>query len=254
MNSRNLDFEFRDNESRKYQYGFDLEVRKRLLSRWLPHLDAGRPSLEMGSFDGSMTSLLLEELSDLEIVEGSAELARLVHERLGSLTRVNTSLFEEFAPSRLFRQIFLVHGLEHLDDPVKVLASAATWLEPDGVLLVAVPNARALSRLIAVEMGIVDSPESVTAGEKLHGHRVTFTSDSLRSTVESANLHVIEEGGVVLKTLANFQFDLAMAAGIVDEAYIDACDALSRSYPDFSSSIYVVATSKDPLAVTSENN
>lgn len=245
MNDRDLDLEFQDNEARKYQYLFDSQIRTKLLQRWLPHLDPVGPSLEMGSFDGSMTSLLLEYLSDLEIVEGSPELARKVQKKYSNLTKVNVSWFEDFEPSRLFKQVFLVHGLEHLDDPQRVLKNASKWLQTGGKLFIAVPNATALSRLIAVEMGIVQSPESVTEGERLHGHRVTFTIDSLKSAVRKAGLQIIEEGGVVLKALANFQFDLSIESGIIDQQYIDACDALSRRYPEFSSSIYVVVS---PLA------
>ena len=123
---RNLDIEFKDNELRKYQYSFDGVIRMKLLERWLPRLQQNQPSLEMGSFDGSMTELLAEQLSDLEVVEGSGELAQVVREKLPNLARVNHSMFEEFSPARLFQQIFLVHGLEHLENPVEVLPTLET--------------------------------------------------------------------------------------------------------------------------------
>lgn len=242
VSSRNLDEEFSDNSTRNYQYKFDQIIREKLIARWLPHLDTSKKSLEMGSFDGSMTSQLLDHLPEIDVVEGSKQLCDIVRDKFGGRARVHHAFFESFVPSDLFRQIFLVHGLEHLEAPASVLERASTWLQDDGVILIAVPNANALSRLLAVEMGIVESPQSVTEGERLHGHRITFTQKTLRAVVESAGLEVIEEGGVILKTLANFQFDLALERGIVDEAYISACDALAERFPQFSSSIFIVAS------------
>lgn len=243
VRSRNLDDEFKDNDNRNYQYSFDRIIREKLIARWLRHLDPSRPSLEMGSFDGSMTGQLLDHLPVIDVVEGSEHLCDIVRGKFEGRVRVHQAFFEDFTPSTLYRQVFLVHGLEHLDDPESVLRKAATWLEKDGVILIAVPNAHALSRLLAVEMGIVDSPESVTEGERLHGHRITFTEETLRAVVERAGLQIIEQGGVILKTLANFQFDLALDQQIIDESYISACDALSLQFPKFSSSLFVVATS-----------
>ena len=242
VSSRNLDEEFDDNSTRNYQYKFDQLIREKLIARWLCHVDISKASLEMGSFDGSMTSQLLEHLPEIDVVEGSKQLCEIVRDRFEGRARVHHAFFEDFSPTNSYRQIFLVHGLEHLDAPESVLERASTWLEEDGVMFIAVPNANALSRLLAVEMGIVESPESVTEGERLHGHRTTFTQETLREVVESAGMRVIEEGGVILKTLANFQFDLALDHEIIDEAYVAACDTLSRKFPEFSSSIFVVAS------------
>jgi len=62
MKTRHLDEGLSPNEERDYLYKFDVRSRKILLNRFLPHLDRQGRSLEMGSFDGSMTNLLLEEV------------------------------------------------------------------------------------------------------------------------------------------------------------------------------------------------
>ena len=40
-----------------------------------------------------------------------------------------------------------------------------------------------------------------------------------------------DHGGILVKPLANFQFDLALAHGIVDTAYLDACQDLAKDLP-----------------------
>ena len=239
---RDLDAEHSANEWRDYQYGFDIQVRKALLDRWAPLFSSSGASLEMGSFDGSMTDLILDYVQNLEVIEGSGELAQKVQERFNGNVKVHHSWFEKFSPDQAFDQIFLVHGLEHVEKPVEVLSRAASWLSNNGKLFVAVPNANALSRQIAVRMGLVPHLHSVTKGENLHGHLRTYSLDQLRHDALEANLQIISEGGVILKALSNAQFDSCVAAGIVSEDYISACDELSLIWPEFSASIYVVVT------------
>ena len=47
--------------------------------------------------------------------------------------------------------VVLWHVLEHLDDPAAALARVSGWLRPDGLLLVAVPNAASLQARIGAE-------------------------------------------------------------------------------------------------------
>lgn len=239
---RNLDNEFAPNDERNYQYDFDLVIREKLLKRWRESFKPSGAALEMGSFDGSMTQMLITYFSNLHVIEGSEALAIEVAEKFGDAAKVHQGYFETFEPAEKFDQIFLVHGLEHVENPVQVLARAKSWLSDGGKLYVAVPNAYALSRQIAVQMGLIDSPESVTDGERRHGHLRTYGMESFLKDISLSGLSVVTSGGVVLKPLSNSQFDRAMKDGIVSDQYVDACDDLSLVWPEFSSSIYVVAS------------
>ena len=44
--------------------------------------------------------------------------------------------------------------LEHVEDPVKVLTTAAQWLKPQGHLILIVPNALSLRSRLAVSTGL----------------------------------------------------------------------------------------------------
>jgi 2-polyprenyl-3-methyl-5-hydroxy-6-metoxy-1,4-benzoquinol methylase len=167
-------------------------------------------------------------------------MAELLLNKFGSRVNVIQSTIEDATMGEKFDYIYLIHTLEHLDQPVDALRRIGDLLEVDGHLFVAVPNARALSRQIAVQMGLIGHHTEVTEGEKLQGHCRTYTLDTLAADINNAGLRIVHSGGVLLKTLANFQFDVAIESGIVSQEYIDAIDGLSEVYPDFSSSIYAV--------------
>lgn len=239
---RDYDREHRDN-ARRYAYEFDGIVRRYLLRALAPHLRPDRPALELGCYRGEMTAQLLEIFPCVTVIEASGELSAAVRARFGGRVEVVTARFEDAAPPGRYGNAFLVHTLEHLDDPIPVLARIGGWLEPGGKLFVAVPNANALSRQLAVRMGLVEHATAVTPAEAEHGHRRTYTLDVLLAHLRAAGLRVVDHGGVLVKPLANFQFDRALAEGIVDERYLDACQELARIYPDLTASLWAVCAS-----------
>ncbi len=176
----------------------------------------------------------------MTVVEAASELAELVRDRFPGKVNVITDRFESVSLSAEFDNIFLVHTLEHLDDPVAILAKVLDWLAPEGRLFVAVPNANALSRQIAVKMGLVEYHAAVTPAEREHGHRRTYSMDVLLSHLRKAKCNIEAYGGVLVKPLANYQFDQALAQGLVGVPYLDACHELAKTYPDLSASIYAV--------------
>jgi 2-polyprenyl-3-methyl-5-hydroxy-6-metoxy-1,4-benzoquinol methylase len=237
---RNHNLEYQDNASRKYTYDFDTIIRAYLLETLERHFVKEGSVLELGCHKGDMTAQILEYFPKVTAVEAADELAAGVAARFPGRVDVISSTFEELELSAPFDNIFLVHTLEHLDDPVGTLARIAAWLSPGGRLYVAVPNANALSRQIAVQMGLIDHNAAVTPGEAAHGHRRTYSMDTLSWHAKSAGLRVLDAGGVIVKALANYQFDQAMAAGIVTPEYVRACNDLAKVHPELSASLYLV--------------
>ena len=237
---RNVENEFQDNSERKYAYDFDYIVHTHLINRLRTYFSPLGVALEIGSFEGAMTSKLQEEFSTLEVLEPSKALGVALRARFGEDLVVHEDFIETFEPSGTYSDIFLVHTLEHLDDPIYALKRIAGWLGPGGRLFVAVPNAIALSRQIAVQMGIIPGGHAVTPGEYEHGHRRTYSLETLLLDVREAGLKPLDFGGVVVKPMANFQLDKALQLQIITEEFIEGCDRLARIFPDFSSSVFVV--------------
>ena len=237
--TRTYDLEAKDHPDRQYNYAFDYLMHRFMLRTFAPFQKTGT-ALELGCFHGNFTKLLCEQFDDVEVVEASAECIGIATAACGGKARFNLSTFENFTPTRQFDNIFLVHTLEHLDDPVAVLRQISGWLAPGGRLFVATPNAHAGSRQIAVLMGLISHNAAVTPAEEAHGHRVTYSLDTLGADVRAAGLAPLTHGGIFFKGLANFQLDAARAADIISAEYMEGCYQLGRSYPDLCSSIFLL--------------
>lgn len=239
---RNHNLEYGDGERRKYAYDFDAIIRKYLLRTLAPYFARSGATLELGCYKGDMTQQMLDYFATITVVEAASELAAIVRQRFPGRVTVITAAFDDVRLDAAYDNIFLVHALEHLDHPVETLARIRGWLTPAGRVFVAVPNANALSRQIAVSMGLVEFNAAVTPAEAAHGHRRTYSMDLLLFQLRSAGYRIDDHGGILLKPLANFQFDQAIAQGIVDDAYLDACHKLAKTYPDLSASLFAVCT------------
>jgi 2-polyprenyl-3-methyl-5-hydroxy-6-metoxy-1,4-benzoquinol methylase len=202
---------------------------------------AGVSALELGCFHGDMTARIFKEYPDTCVVEGSAECIEIARAKAGlNLVEFIHATFETVVLDSKFDAIFLTHVLEHLDDPIAVLKRCRGWLHPGGKLFVAVPNAHAASRQIACKMGIVGEPTSVTQAEAVHGHRRTYSKWTFEKDLLKAGLKIVSFGGVMFKPLANFQADLALKHGVIDQAFLDGCYELGKEYPDFCSSLFAI--------------
>jgi 2-polyprenyl-3-methyl-5-hydroxy-6-metoxy-1,4-benzoquinol methylase len=235
---RNFDKEAQDN-SRLYNYKFDGIFRMLMLEGFQEYIDKSKTatSLEIGSFDGSMTSQILEYVEFLHIIEPSQDMVSAVEAKFVDRVKTYHGTLEEFNSDQQFDNIFLIHTLEHLNDPIHALMKIKNMLTPNGRLFVAVPNANAISRQIGVHMGLIPFNTVVLENEFDQGHVRTYTLDTLRHDILQSGLQLQFLSGVFLKSLANFQLDKALELKIIDMEYIKAANSLAKIYPDFSASL-----------------
>ena len=239
-NSRDYNAEHADN-ARKYAYGFDFDVMHPLMVRSFAPFFRPGSMLELGSFKGDFTARLAEHFTDLSCVEASDQAIAEARQRLGDKVQFFNSLFEDVQLPRRYDNIVMTHVLEHLDDPVAVLARInREWLAPGGRFFLACPNANAPSRQIVVKMGLIDHNAAVTPAEAEHGHRCTYALDTLERDATRAGLKVVHRSGIFFKALANFQWDRLLKTDIITPAYLEGCFQLGQQYPDLCSSIYLV--------------
>ncbi len=237
---RNYNEEFQDNDQRQYAYDFDAVVRGYMMRTLAPFFSTDGKALEIGCFEGDSTRLYAEHFNDLTVIEASDQLIETARKRVPANIKFIHASIETADIEPIYDSIFLVHTLEHLDDPVACLARIPGWLKPNGRFFIVVPNANAASRQIAVKMGLIESNQSVTSGERAHGHRCTYSLDTLENDARKAGLHIEARGGVCFKPFANFQFDALIKQKIIDQAYLDGCYALGMHYPELTASIYLI--------------
>jgi GNAT superfamily N-acetyltransferase/SAM-dependent methyltransferase len=243
---RDYNVEMQDASDHPYAYNFDFDVMHPFLVRsFEPFFNKGS-MLELGSFKGDFTKRLLSHFDDVTCVEASDVAIEEAKRRLGdSVTFVN-SLFETANLPRRYDNIALTHVLEHLDDPVLVLRRInEEWLADGGRLFLVCPNANAPSRQIAVKMGLIAHNAAVTPTEAEHGHRRTYSLDTLEREAVAAGLKVSHRSGIFFKALANFQWDRLLKTDIISSEYLEGCYKLGQQYPDLCSSIFLMCERGD---------
>jgi 2-polyprenyl-3-methyl-5-hydroxy-6-metoxy-1,4-benzoquinol methylase len=221
--------------------GFDFDVmHPYMIKSFEPFFRPGS-LLELGCFKGALTRRLLAHFSDVTCVEASSEALAEARALLGDRATLVNARFEEVQLPRRYDNIVLTHVLEHLDDPVGLLRRInEEWLAPGGRLFLVCPNANAPSRQIAVKMGLIEHNAAVTPAEREHGHRITYSLDTLERDAVKAGLAVRHRSGIFFKALANFQWDRLLQTDIISPAYLDGCYALGQQYPDLCASIFLM--------------
>jgi 2-polyprenyl-3-methyl-5-hydroxy-6-metoxy-1,4-benzoquinol methylase len=241
MNTRDYNAEHKDNEGRKYTYSFDTDVmHKYMLESFKPFFNKGN-FLELGSFQGNFTKRFLPFFDDITCIEASNEAIEVAKSQLPANVEIRQGMFETINLEEKYDNIVLTHVLEHLDDPVAVMKRINDeWLSDSGRFFLVCPNANAPSRQIAVKMGLISHNSAVTPAEDKHGHRITYSLDTLERDARTAGLKVVHRSGVFFKALANFQWDKLLNTDIISNEYLDGCFQLGQIYPDLCSSIFLM--------------
>jgi 2-polyprenyl-3-methyl-5-hydroxy-6-metoxy-1,4-benzoquinol methylase len=239
--SRNYNTELKDTADHKYAYNFDFDVMHRfMIQSFEPFFRKGN-CLELGSFKGDFTRRLTPLFTDITCVEASDEAIELAKNEFGSKVKFIHSLFETATLPEKYDNIILTHVLEHLDNPVSVMKRINDeWLSDTGRFFLVCPNANAPSRQIAVKMGLISHNSAITPAEAEHGHRITYTLDTLERDAKAAGLKVVHRSGIFFKALANFQWDRLLNTDIISEEYLQGCFQLGQVYPDLCSSIFLM--------------
>lgn len=176
----------------------------------------GTSLLDMPCGDGSLTALMAHRFSRVVGLDASSKHLALAREALPDV-ELHEGLIEEFESEERFDTVTMVNVLEHVIDPVLVLRKAASFLQDDGVLIVHVPNARAINRRLAVLMGTLTECEELSPFDiNVVGHRRSYSLDTLCADVASAGLKVVATGGVFYKMLSTPQMDWFLKNGLWD--------------------------------------
>jgi len=238
---RDYNAECTDTKNHKYSYTFDSDImHPYVLKSFIPFFKKGNV-LELGSFRGDFTRRLLPYFNEITCVEASDRAIAVAEKKTGKNVTFIHSTFETAALPAHYDNIILMHTLEHVNDPVLILRRIRNeWLSPRGRLFLVCPNAHAPSRQIAVHMGLIDHTTAVTAAEREHGHRRTYTMDTLERDARKAGLRILYRTGIFFKALANFQWDKLLKTDIISPDYLEGCYQLGKEYPDLCSSIFLV--------------
>jgi 2-polyprenyl-3-methyl-5-hydroxy-6-metoxy-1,4-benzoquinol methylase len=186
-----------------------------------------------------LSALLGSVVESFTIVEGSqARIDELAASGvLAPGVDVVHGYFEDFRPEAALDAVEMGFVLEHVADPASLLARYAGFLAPEGVLAIAVPNARSLHRLIGERAGLIDDLYRLSEHDLAVGHRRYFDRAGLLGLIAGAGLRVTACEGILLKPLTTAQLKrLALDARVMR-----ALCEVGQGYPDIANALYVEA-------------
>jgi len=190
------------------QMGIDRRTKRFVVERcrsWI------RPGilLDLGYVDGDWCDEALTMGCSVDIVEGAAghvERARTKYANAGGV-RIFHALFQEFEPDRKYDTVIAGDMLRYVPDPIAFLVRVREWLNPNGHLIVTVPNVRSLHRRIGAVMGLEATPETPNQRDADVGNLRGYDRYQLRAELGAAGFEVATLNGCFLKPLSSSQME-----------------------------------------------
>jgi SAM-dependent methyltransferase len=141
------------------------------------------------------------------IVEGSADIIDLFSQDSDLPRNVELvhDYFESFHTEARFDLIEMGFVLEHVEDPALILRRFKSFLAPEGRMMIAVPNAHSLHRLIGYQAGVLDDLHALSDADRMLGHRRYFSPEQLYALIADCGLEVIGRAGLMLKPFTSAQ-------------------------------------------------
>lgn len=209
----------------RYGLGFNGILMDYRFQAMRPFIRRGARILELGPAEGHMTRHLLSLSKSITAVDGSSVYLSELRKKFPGVRTVE-ALFEDADIQERYSVILMPHILEHVKDPVGLLRKYKENLTDKGHLIISVPNAYSLNRLLGVEMGLLRDPHDLDRGDIAIGHRRVYDPDTLAENVCRAGLKIIHQGGVFLKLLSNAQMER-----VFTDKQIEGMNKLGRSFP-----------------------
>lgn len=219
----------------------------------------GKSLIDLACGDGLMTEIFSNHFDRVVGVDASSKHIEKARERCPNVTFYE-SLIETLDISEKFDSVFMLDILEHVIDPIRVLKKVSDLMNPDGVLVIHVPNANAINRRIAVLMGTLTSCEELSPFDlDIAGHRRAYHLSSLESDIKKAGLNIRKTGGIFYKMLSTAQIDWLLSNGLWEgnhfgwgrvggekrdwrDEFCRACYEIGNENPEDCNVIYAVAT------------
>ncbi len=202
---------------------YDQYKRYEFLEKLSPYLDLTNSKiLEFGPASGQFTAILAKHSKEVVAVDGAGDFIEIAKQQVRGAQNVRfyESYFERFDLDERFDCLIMHHILEHIEQPASLLAHIRRFMDDTSILAISVPNAQALSRRLAVKMGLLGSVYDLTENDRHHGHYRVYDWKSLESDVVQCGFRVVGKHGLSFKLLSDKQNVAMIEAGIIGEQQI----------------------------------
>lgn len=142
--------------------------------------------------------------------------------------------------SAVYFDLIICSSLLHeLEQPEIVLSAIHTLCGEDTVVHLNVPNALSLHRLLAVEMGLIDSPHQLSPTQQRLQQHQTYDMAQLCELAEGVGFNAIESGSYFPKLFTNEQLQKSLEHGVFNREVLDGMYRMIRYFPDYGAEIYL---------------
>lgn len=160
-----------------------------------------------------------------------------------SNARLVQGFLEQIAPEDIgtFDLVVLSGVLHEVSQPLALVESAKKFCSTHSRLHINVPNAKSFHRLLALEMGLIDSLYQLSENQLTLDQSNTFDLDSLSVLVQGAGFIIENVGTYFVKPFTHRQMQLLIDREILSHTMLDGLMKLSKHFPDNGSEVYVNA-------------
>lgn len=216
------------------------QYRKRLL---LELLETHQPKriLEVGcGWDTIANSW--QGFEHLCIVEPGSEFAQKARQDTAHNTKISVvQHFLEDADLQAgdYDLILLSSLLHEVPDVEAFMLSAKALCSAETLVHVNVPNAKSMHRLLALEMGLIDTLYAPSELQKTFNQPRIFDLQSLKTLADLTGFEVVSEGSFFMKPFTHAQMHTLAQTGFANQAMLDGLWALTKHFPENGSEIYI---------------
>lgn len=131
-------------------------------------------------------------------------------------------------------------GLLHeIENPELLLKNIFDLCDKETIIHINVPNAKSFHRILAKEMGLIESIYEFSDRNKLLQQNNVFDMKLLKDFVERAGFSIIDNGSYFIKPFTHKQMLKMLEKDIISKKVLDGLYKMSKYMPEYGSEIYV---------------
>lgn len=189
-----------------------------------------------------------DDFKELIIIEPSelfcnyAEKTIVTQNKLKSKVKIINDYLEN-ATDRLadyeFDFIVLSCVLPEIENETEFLQKLKLLCNKNTIIHIDTPNANSFHRLLAYEMGLVNSSLELSANNANFNQKKVYNIDSLSRLIIDNGFTIIDSGSFIVKPFTHDQMYKMMENKIIDEKVLAGLDKMTKYLPELGSEIYL---------------
>ena len=145
----------------------------------------------------------------------------------------------ELLKSRTYDLILMSSLLHEIPDCASLLCATAQLCTAETIVHLNVPNAKSFHRVLALEMGLIQSLYEKSKVQQQMQQSHTFDLDSLAKLAIDSGFKIVEQGSFFVKPFTHSQMALMQEMGVVTDKMLDGLYNLSKHFPEHGSEIFM---------------